>query len=98
MLQFDFVMEDFNINKPMDFEINSPKDGMISYDEIRNFDRIGKELVEKHFGEYRRDKDGSIAFCMHRQIHKATSNHGDNCCTCNRSDMLAGEPAIIISK
>lgn len=94
MYQFDFVLEDFNFNRPTGIKLEH-----IPYDKTKEFERVGLLIVEEAFGKpIRRDVDGDVAFSMHRQIHKATSNHGDNCCTCNRSDMLAGEPAIIISK
>lgn len=92
MLQFDFVLEDFNFNR-----LTDKQDEHIPYEKTKAFETVGRQIVESSIGKVeRRDIDGDIAFSMHRQIHKAMNNHGSDCCTCNRSDMLAGQPAIKI--
>lgn len=92
MFQFDFVMDDFNFNK-----LTGNENSNIPYEDTKYFNAVGKSIVEKYLPRFeRRDQDGDIAFSMHRQIHKARSNHGNDCCTCNRADMLAGQPALKI--
>lgn len=100
MKQFDIMMENFN-DKPL---VGNAMCSIPRVD-LDEFQKLGREIVFKNSNPetiYNRDSDGDISFAMHRQIHtffcdsKIDSKRW--CVTCDRSDMLVGEPRIKIEE
>jgi hypothetical protein len=96
------VLSDWNVYPPRKA---GDKIGVIDYYTTLSIEQQCRKLVEDVFGleSFKwRDHDGDVAFCLQRYIHKQFADenggHGGTCCTCNRSDMTAGEPIVKIEK